>query len=119
MIEEEDKDAKPQAARGVEYLLNVQNADGGFGGGEGTESTVEETALALESLAAAREFVTGDRLDGARGRATRWLIDRTDGGRRFPASPIGLYFARLWYYEDLYPLLFTVAALNRVEGDRA
>jgi squalene-hopene/tetraprenyl-beta-curcumene cyclase len=30
-------------------------------------------------------------------------------------SPIGLYFAKLWYYEKLYPLIFTVASL----GDRA
>ncbi|MCY2926478.1 MAG: squalene--hopene cyclase, partial [Planctomycetota bacterium] len=110
---EGEEDAKPQAARGVEYLLKVQNADGGFGGGLGTESSIEETALALEALAVARGFADTDRLDGACARATRWLIDRTDGGRTFPATPIGLYFARLWYYEDLYPVIFTVAALGR------
>jgi hypothetical protein len=30
------------------------------------------------------------------------------------ASPIGLYFAKLWYYERLYPLIFATAALGRV-----
>ena len=30
------------------------------------------------------------------------------------ASPIGLYFAKLWYYEDLYPLIFAVSALQKV-----
>ncbi|PYK61575.1 MAG: hypothetical protein DME21_08745 [Verrucomicrobia bacterium] len=29
-------------------------------------------------------------------------------------SPIGFYFAKLWYYERLYPQIFTVAALSRV-----
>ncbi|MEI7834979.1 MAG: prenyltransferase/squalene oxidase repeat-containing protein [Planctomycetota bacterium] len=119
LVKEGEEDAKPQAARGVEYLLTVQNTDGGFGGGRGTESSIEETALALESLAVAVDFVTDDRLDSACARATRWLIDRTEGGRTFPAAPIGLYFARLWYYEDLYPLIFTVAALSRVEGNLA
>jgi squalene-hopene/tetraprenyl-beta-curcumene cyclase len=28
-------------------------------------------------------------------------------------SPIGLYFAKLWYYEKLYPLIFTVSALGQ------
>jgi hypothetical protein len=27
-------------------------------------------------------------------------------------SPIGFYFAKLWYYEKLYPLIFTVSALG-------
>jgi squalene-hopene/tetraprenyl-beta-curcumene cyclase len=37
----------------------------------------------------------------------------TAGGSQFPAAPIGLYFAKLWYFEDLYPLSFTVAACER------
>jgi squalene-hopene/tetraprenyl-beta-curcumene cyclase len=28
-------------------------------------------------------------------------------------TPIGFYFAKLWYYERLYPLIFTVGALGR------
>jgi squalene-hopene/tetraprenyl-beta-curcumene cyclase len=36
----------------------------------------------------------------------------TRDGERFPAAPIGLYFARLWYSEALYPLLFTVSSLR-------
>ena len=30
------------------------------------------------------------------------------------ATSIGLYFAKLWYSERLYPLVFTVAAMERV-----
>jgi squalene-hopene/tetraprenyl-beta-curcumene cyclase len=31
-------------------------------------------------------------------------------------SPIGFYFARLWYYERLYPMIFTVGALAAVKA---
>ena len=27
------------------------------------------------------------------------------------AAPVGLYFARLWYYEELYPLVFALEGL--------
>jgi len=29
-------------------------------------------------------------------------------------APIGLYFAHLWYSEELYPLIWTLDALGRV-----
>jgi len=106
--------AEPQGVKGTEYLLGVQNGDGGFGGAAGTVSTIEETALALEALAAGQHTLDDPRLPGACDRATRWIIDHTDGGRSFPPTPIGLYFARLWYYEELYPVVFTVAALRRL-----
>ena len=35
-----------------------------------------------------------------------------DGRHRVP-WPIGFYFAKLWYHEQLYPLVFTVAALGK------
>ena len=40
------------------------------------------------------------------------MIATTEEGARFDAAPIGLYFARLWYSEELYPLIFTVGALE-------
>ena len=33
--------------------------------------------------------------------------------RGFDPAPIGFYFAKLWYYEKLYPLVFAVAALGQ------
>ena len=48
------------------------------------------------------------------GFGTAWLVQHTHGGQEFPPSPIGLYFARLWYFEKLYPLIFAVSALGRV-----
>ena len=87
-------DLLPAAARrrGQRFLRTMQQDDGSFG-------TIEETALAVAA--------TGD----ARGR--HWLTTRA----AFEPAPIGLYFAKLWYFEKLYPLIFTVAAL-RAEDDR-
>ena len=87
----------------------------------GLEPTVEETALALEALAELAQHPPAPdsprapvgELRRALGAAALWLARATDEGTRFPASPIGLYFAKLWYAERLYPLLFTVAALER------
>jgi len=42
-------------------------------------------------------------------------VTRTNEGQDLKPAPIGLYFARLWYYEDLYPLTFTLSALERIK----
>ena len=52
-----------------------------------------------------------------RGRA--WLVERTAGGTRFDAAPIGFYFAKLWYYERAYPLVTTMAGLGTAVGTAA
>jgi squalene-hopene/tetraprenyl-beta-curcumene cyclase len=49
-------------------------------------------------------------------KGANWLMDKVENGDWLNASPIGFYFARLWYYEKAYPQIFTVAALSRVEG---
>jgi squalene-hopene/tetraprenyl-beta-curcumene cyclase len=59
--------------------------------------SVEETALRV----------------GLTGKGVENLLEMTSSGMEFPASPIGLYFASLWYSERLYPLIFTVEALKR------
>jgi squalene-hopene/tetraprenyl-beta-curcumene cyclase len=93
-------------------MISQQNPDGGFGGAKGLPSTIEETALAVEALA---RFPAGGVPAVARAVewGCRWLADRTRQGTRFDPSPIGFYFAKLWYWERLYPILFTVAALER------
>ena len=53
----------PECQRGVDYLLSVQNADGGWGGDKDCPSSVEETALAVEvlvDLASGGRQPTGD-----------------------------------------------------------
>ncbi len=96
----------PECRRGVSYLLGVQNADGGWGGAAGCPSSVEETALAVEVLV---ELAPGE----AVGRGLAWLVEAVETGRFREPSPIGFYFAKLWYFEKLYPLIFTAAALGR------
>jgi squalene-hopene/tetraprenyl-beta-curcumene cyclase len=103
--------------RGAEWLMAVQGADGGIASAPGIRATIEETAVAVEALAEVAEHAA-DRELAARallavGRGLEWLITHTDGGKRFPAAPIGLYFAKLWYDEALYPLVFTVTAFER------
>ena len=103
----------PECRRGVEYLLSVQNADGGWGGAKDCPSSVEETALAVEVLL---DLAYGDAVQ----RGVAWLVDAVESGRFRDPSPIGFYFAKLWYFEKLYPLIFTVAALGRaVRNDTA
>ena len=105
-------------SRGTGWLLSNQADDGSFPCGTGLPPTLEETAAAVEALAAVaadRAAAPGDRsrARAATARGVAWLLERTDGGRAFPSSPIGLYFAKLWYDEALYPLTFTLAALER------
>jgi len=97
-------DSEP-ARRGVAWLVSAQNADGGWGGAVNAPSSVEETALAVEVL-----------LDAKRQAAERglaWLVERIEAGGLREPTPIGFYFAKLWYYEKLYPIIFSVAALGR------
>ncbi|MGE3804138.1 MAG: prenyltransferase/squalene oxidase repeat-containing protein [Gemmataceae bacterium] len=144
----------PEAAKGVAWLLTNQNDDGGWGGGQGTPSSIEETALALDvlidlacnqasgkdpesspstsvegtnalrapvgadsSVAAALTTrhapVTTHRSTAAVNRGLRWLVHTVEAGGLGNPAPIGFYFAKLWYFEKLYPIVFSVAALGR------
>jgi squalene-hopene/tetraprenyl-beta-curcumene cyclase len=106
--------------RALEWLVSQQNNDGGWSGAAGTVASVEETGVALEALAAAWD--RRDRLDGAAllalqsaiERGGAWLAEAIENDRWRKASPIGLYFAKLWYHEKLYPLIFATAALQRL-----
>jgi squalene-hopene/tetraprenyl-beta-curcumene cyclase len=102
--------AEPECQRGVNYLLSVQNDDGGWGGAKDCPSSVEETALAVEVLL---DFAVCGVADPQVERGLLWLIQAVESGRFREPSPIGFYFAKLWYFEKLYPLIFTVAALGR------
>jgi squalene-hopene/tetraprenyl-beta-curcumene cyclase len=87
-------------------------------------SSVEETALVVEALQAAYERpeivgLVGRRLTYSPGQVRSavdqgllWLIQQVESGGFRRPSPIGFYFAKLWYYERLYPIIFTVGALR-------
>lgn len=109
--------------RGADYLISSQNPDGGWGGRAGTPSSIEETALAVEGLACwapppgkgggAPDFTP------AFAGGVRHIAAATRDGTHFPPSPIGFYFANLWYFERLYPVIYTVAALTRFANLKA
>ena len=95
------------AKRGVAWLLSVQNSDGGWGGAKDTPSSVEETALAVEVLLG--EEAAADAVN----KGLSWLVQRIESHGLHDPTPIGFYFAKLWYFEKLYPIIFSVAALGR------
>jgi squalene-hopene/tetraprenyl-beta-curcumene cyclase len=96
------------ARRGVAWLRSIQNSDGGWGGAAGVPSSVEETALAVEILLDA-----GPEAEAAVNKGLAWLVEQVEAGGLKNPTPIGFYFAKLWYFEKLYPIIFAVAALGR------
>jgi squalene-hopene/tetraprenyl-beta-curcumene cyclase len=100
--------ASAPAQRGLAWLVTNQNDDGGWGGCKDTPSSVEETALTVEVL-----LDGGPREQEAAQRGLAWLIERVESGGLAEPTPIGFYFAKLWYFEKLYPIIFAVAALGR------
>jgi squalene-hopene/tetraprenyl-beta-curcumene cyclase len=105
------------AHRALAWLVSMQHADGGWGLESGSDRPsaprgrcVEETALATEALLTCRQ---SDAHETAALQGLKWLIDAVEANRHQESSPIGFYFAKLWYYEKLYPLTMTVAALGQ------
>ena len=80
----------------------------GWGGSKGSPSSVEETALAVDVLVDVRDVAESVN------KGIAWLVDKVEQGGLSHHTPIGFYFAKLWYYERLYPLIWTVGALGRV-----
>lgn len=96
------------ARRGIAWLLRAQNPDGGWGGAANIRGSIEETALAVEILLA-----SGPDSLYAVNKGIAWLVEQVEKGALTRPTPIGFYFAKLWYFEKLYPIIFTVAALGR------
>ncbi|MEZ5385650.1 MAG: prenyltransferase/squalene oxidase repeat-containing protein [Prosthecobacter sp.] len=94
---------------GLTYLRAAQKPDGSFGGDALAPASIEETAVALQALSVSSS--PGDLASGM-----QWLLSATAEGTRFPSAPIGLYFARLWYHEQLYPVIWTLGALTSVRA---
>lgn len=92
-------------SRSRNFLQGAKHPGGGWGAQPGASPSIEETAITISALIrAGHPCPIEDSLER--------LLDMTHDGAELRASPIGLYFARLWYAERLYPLLFSVAALR-------
>nr|WP_320119782.1 prenyltransferase/squalene oxidase repeat-containing protein [uncultured Marinifilum sp.] len=90
----------------IKFLLQTQNQDGGWGGNTSLISTIEETSLAVRALITNKQLESA--LKGINCLEKNLPSDLTE----IKASPIGLYFASLWYFEDMYPLVFASSALQ-------
>lgn len=104
---------KKLAQKGVAYLLSVQNPDGGWGGAKGIASKVTLTARTLAALAPYGE-VPNDVIE----KGFNFLFQTYRYGNLYKREPIGLYFARLWYSEDLYNVTFLLNALKQLKKYR-
>jgi squalene-hopene/tetraprenyl-beta-curcumene cyclase len=108
--------APEQLDKGLNWLMRVQRPDGGWSGGPcpGPASN-EETGVALEALCASwqRRPDLRSKLESSICGGLGYVLNRVADASWIQPAPIGFYFAKLWYYEKLYPVIFTVAALSR------
>jgi squalene-hopene/tetraprenyl-beta-curcumene cyclase len=120
----------PAAVRAMLWLIENQNRDGSWSAARKLPASIEETSLALEALA---DFLAHSPPDEqlnapsaavieacyeAGDRAFAWLLGRVKSCTVDTPSPIGFYFAKLWYFESLYPVIFAVSGLNRWDAVR-
>lgn len=112
----------PMASRGVAWLVGQQHIGGGWGppvkdsprsGKKPIEippCSIEETSVAVEALLPWTTKIPSTESSVQVG--IDWLCQAIDAGELDRPTPIGLYFAKLWYYERLYPKSFAVSALG-------
>lgn len=93
--------------KALNWLLQNQNDDGSWSAVRGLSGSVEETGLALEAVAGLPSAAEASE------RAAVWLTEKVQDGTVRDPTPIGFYFAKLWYFERLYPLIFAAAGLRR------
>lgn len=91
----------------IGFILRCQNEDGGWGGNKNVKSKVTYTCRVLAALS---HFPNQN--EDARERGWNYLYQRFRAGTFYDREPIGLYFSRLWYSEELYNVLFLLNALK-------
>lgn len=99
--------------RAVKFLLDQRAANGLWGGDATCPASIEESAVALEALGGQPKGFQGLTQDDLE-KSLEAFCDTLDKGVPPVSTPIGLYFARLWYFERLYPLIFATSALGTI-----
>lgn len=87
------------------YLSLQQNKDGSWGAESNVDGSIEETSLSISAIA-------GSKHNNLCYNGFSWLNTNIQQNG-YKSSPIGLYFAMLWYDEELYPVVFHLEALRR------
>ena len=95
----------------IQYILSSQNKDGSWGGAKDIHGSMEETALAISALSYVEPT---QEISDAITQGAEFLISAVEDNIYLNPTPIGLYFASLWYSEKLYPVSWTVEALGRI-----
>ncbi len=112
LIQAGERDCE-EAQRGVRWLESVQNRDGGWGEdmfGNGTESTVEQTAWSAGALLLANPQSES----GWKG--IKFLLDRQNSDGSWDASCVGIYWEVIGGYADpIYASVFPLRALNQAK----
>ncbi|MCQ2196022.1 MAG: squalene--hopene cyclase [Bacteroidaceae bacterium] len=107
LMESRHEKAMQMASKQIEFVASAQNPDGGWGGNKGVRSKVTYTCRALSALAHfPKEYAN------VRERGWKYLYECLKNGTLYKREPIGLYFSRLWYSEDLYNVTFLLRAIE-------
>jgi squalene-hopene/tetraprenyl-beta-curcumene cyclase len=93
----------------IDWLVSEQKTDGSWSADGQCESTQEETAIAIQALIT-NKTRCGAGVQQAVKQGLCWLESRENVSDK--PAPIGLYFARLWYYEPLYKVVFQAGAFR-------
>ena len=118
LMQSGQKEGITLAIQQVPFLLDCQNEDGGWGGNKGVRSKVTYTSRVLASLAHFQDStpapspLRGGEVAEAKQRGWDYLYRRYQAGTLYENEPVGLYFSRLWYSEELYNLTFLLHALK-------
>lgn len=107
LMKSKQEDGVKLAKSKVDFLLSCQNDDGGWGGNKGVHSKVTYTSRVLGALA---QFP--GMYEDVKQKGWDYLYCRFKSGTLYENEPIGLYFSRLWYSEELYNITFLLHAIK-------
>ena len=96
-----------------DFLLASQHASGGWGSVENLHDDVTVAARCVAALASYPDAKAAVR------RAWKFLEPFVNDLDSIPREPIGLYFAHLWYSEELYAPIFLLNAIQQTEDHNA